>query len=663
MIPSWLTRPTAGLMPTTPLADEGQMMDPSVSVPTATGVRPAATATADPLEEPQGERSRTCGLRHWRPRALQPPDDRDDRKLAHSLRLVLPSRSMPAARRRATIGASTGAGAPASASDPAVVSMRSPVSMLSLTSTGTPCRGPRTRPSRRSSSSRSAISSQSGLSSMTERRLGPTWSMAAIRSRCISASRRTLNSPLSRRRPRSAIEASARSGCGISSGQPNARSAGHDWEQLFREAIELYLLGGIQSPQGHAAVLLDWHPSPYQQVLQRRLKRKPLYPLANLAQTVRSGCSRSAHDLSHRFREGRSKPGYGANGARRHTAMDQGLWANEDLEPVEQVGLESLPGAVRHLQPDQVGQPGAQLLDDGGLHGIAATRGELVDEEGQRRARASSRCEVFDEGSVVWRVVGRRYHRHRSRADLGRMRGELHRGGSRLCAAVDDHGQPPAPGTDKGIRGAAALGGVQEDALTGCAECQDTVHARGGQMLDQWFDRLQVDCLAGLPHRRHRCGNGTPKGKLERLRQFQYPLPWSNTLMRGRPSRYRCRFSMKRSTRRSFSCVTVLAECGEMMTFGIAHRTLSTGSGSFAKTSSAAPRRRPAWSISIMACSSMIEPRPTFTTTAWAGSRDRRRRSTRLVVSGVSGAAMTRMSVSGSAASNPAASTSLPTPA
>src|SRR6202171_6227573 len=105
MIPFWLTRPTAGLIPTTPLAEEGQMMEPSVSVPTATGVRPAATATADPLEEPPGDLSRTCGWRHGRPRPLHPPDDREERKLAHSLRFVLPSMSIPAARRRATSGA------------------------------------------------------------------------------------------------------------------------------------------------------------------------------------------------------------------------------------------------------------------------------------------------------------------------------------------------------------------------------------------------------------------------------------------------------------------------------------------------------------------------------------------------------------------------------
>ena len=55
---------------------------------------------------------------------------------AHSLRFVLPRITTPAARRRSTTKASRGAGAPTSASDPAVVSILSPVSMLSLISTG-----------------------------------------------------------------------------------------------------------------------------------------------------------------------------------------------------------------------------------------------------------------------------------------------------------------------------------------------------------------------------------------------------------------------------------------------------------------------------------------------------------------------------------------------
>ena len=43
-------------MPTMPLMLAGQIMEPSVSVPTDTVARLAATATAEPLDEPQGVR-------------------------------------------------------------------------------------------------------------------------------------------------------------------------------------------------------------------------------------------------------------------------------------------------------------------------------------------------------------------------------------------------------------------------------------------------------------------------------------------------------------------------------------------------------------------------------------------------------------------------------
>ncbi len=56
--PARLTRPTVGLSPTTPLVVAGQTIEPSVSVPTATGHRLALTATPEPLLEPHGFRSR-----------------------------------------------------------------------------------------------------------------------------------------------------------------------------------------------------------------------------------------------------------------------------------------------------------------------------------------------------------------------------------------------------------------------------------------------------------------------------------------------------------------------------------------------------------------------------------------------------------------------------
>ena len=59
MIPARLTSPTVGLSPTMPQAFAGLMIDPSVSVPTATTQRLALTATADPELEPDGVRSST----------------------------------------------------------------------------------------------------------------------------------------------------------------------------------------------------------------------------------------------------------------------------------------------------------------------------------------------------------------------------------------------------------------------------------------------------------------------------------------------------------------------------------------------------------------------------------------------------------------------------
>ena len=63
--------------------------------------------------------------------------------LAHSLRLVLPRMTAPASRSFCATKESFAGCEPTSASDPAVVCMRSAVSMLSLISTGMPCSGPR----------------------------------------------------------------------------------------------------------------------------------------------------------------------------------------------------------------------------------------------------------------------------------------------------------------------------------------------------------------------------------------------------------------------------------------------------------------------------------------------------------------------------------------
>jgi hypothetical protein len=59
MMPERLIRPSVGLMPTIEFAEEGQTIEPSVSVPTATAQKLDATATPEPELEPQGLRSST----------------------------------------------------------------------------------------------------------------------------------------------------------------------------------------------------------------------------------------------------------------------------------------------------------------------------------------------------------------------------------------------------------------------------------------------------------------------------------------------------------------------------------------------------------------------------------------------------------------------------
>src|ERR1041384_4076761 len=59
--PVRLIRPSVGLMPTMPLAPDGQTIEPSVSVPIATTARFAEMPAPEPLLEPHGLRSGQYG--------------------------------------------------------------------------------------------------------------------------------------------------------------------------------------------------------------------------------------------------------------------------------------------------------------------------------------------------------------------------------------------------------------------------------------------------------------------------------------------------------------------------------------------------------------------------------------------------------------------------
>ena len=65
MAPARLTRVTVGLRPVTPHIAAGWRSEPPVSVPSEPKTMRAATAAAEPLEEPPGTWSVFQGLRAW----------------------------------------------------------------------------------------------------------------------------------------------------------------------------------------------------------------------------------------------------------------------------------------------------------------------------------------------------------------------------------------------------------------------------------------------------------------------------------------------------------------------------------------------------------------------------------------------------------------------
>src|SRR6184192_2242623 len=88
--PARLVSPTVGLMPTTPFAFAGHTTLPSVSVPRETVAKFAEAAAPDPELEPQGLRLMPYGLFVCPPRPDHPLIDSNERKFAHSDRLVFP---------------------------------------------------------------------------------------------------------------------------------------------------------------------------------------------------------------------------------------------------------------------------------------------------------------------------------------------------------------------------------------------------------------------------------------------------------------------------------------------------------------------------------------------------------------------------------------------
>src|SRR5215469_2552201 len=105
-MPFLLTRPRVGLSPTTPQLFDGLTIEPSVSVPIASGASPAAIATPEPELEPDGLRPVPYGFTACLPSLCRPLVEFLVRKLADSDKLAMPNMTAPASRSLPTRNAS-----------------------------------------------------------------------------------------------------------------------------------------------------------------------------------------------------------------------------------------------------------------------------------------------------------------------------------------------------------------------------------------------------------------------------------------------------------------------------------------------------------------------------------------------------------------------------
>src|SRR5262245_52350928 len=110
-------------------------MDPPVSVPRLIGASPAATATAEPDDDPDGEQAMFQGLR-----AGGNSTSQDGPPWANSHVAVFPSRIAPAASSRSVQALSSAGTLFASKRDCAVVGTPA-TSKMSFRQYGTPCNG------------------------------------------------------------------------------------------------------------------------------------------------------------------------------------------------------------------------------------------------------------------------------------------------------------------------------------------------------------------------------------------------------------------------------------------------------------------------------------------------------------------------------------------
>src|SRR6185503_11285888 len=201
----------------------GRMVEPLVWLPIASGTMPAATAAAEPDDEPPGVWAALWGLR------VLP-----GLYVAHSVVTVLPMITAPAARSSSTAFASCAGVRPACSTVPSSVGM-SQVSKMSLMPIGKPCSGPIGRPSARSRSRARAWPSACASSRCVQACTSPSTSRMRAKQACTSCSALKAPSRIARAaslaESQLRAEASIRLACVIEQVRQPGGDAGEDVDQ------------------------------------------------------------------------------------------------------------------------------------------------------------------------------------------------------------------------------------------------------------------------------------------------------------------------------------------------------------------------------------------------------------------------------------------------
>src|ERR671917_2686851 len=174
------TRPGVGRSPTTLQNAAGLRSDPPKSLPSATGTNPAASAAAAPPLEPPADSPCRYGLCVTPKIGLNVCEP-----AANSGTFVLPIRTVPAARSRATTSSSS-SGTVSASGEPQVVRMP-PVAWLSLCATGSPCSGPSSSPAASAASAASAAARAPSASNVTTALTRPSTSSMRARQASVNS--------------------------------------------------------------------------------------------------------------------------------------------------------------------------------------------------------------------------------------------------------------------------------------------------------------------------------------------------------------------------------------------------------------------------------------------------------------------------------------------